>query len=277
MKIEDLLKKGFEELEEIEEGALKTRMLLADVLECHKEYLITHNDDKVDGSSKRKFLKGIERLKQGEPIQYVIEKAEFFGLEFFVNKDVLIPQPDTEVLVEEILENFSDKKEILDLCTGSGIIAISLKKNLKDSIVYASDISKKALKVAKKNAQKYKTDITYIYSNLFENIYKKFDLIVSNPPYIETSFLKKLPKEVKFEPELALNGGVDGLDFYRKIINQAKNHLKEDGVLAFEIGFDQKERVMELLYQEGYDNVYSKKDYAGNDRIVVAKNKSFKF
>ena len=221
MKIEDLLKKGIEELEYIDEGFLKSRMLLADCLECHREYLITHNNDKVAAKAKRKFLKGIERLKAGEPIQYVIEKTEFYGLEFYVNKNVLIPQPDTEILVGEILENFSSKKEILDLCTGSGAIAVSLKKNMKGAKIFASDISKKALNVAKKNAEKNKTEITFIKSDLFENIYKKFDLIVSNPPYIETGFLKKLPSEVKYEPVLALDGGKDGLNFYREIIKNS--------------------------------------------------------
>ena len=271
MIIEELLKKGFEELEYIDEGVLKTRMLLADVLDCHKEYLITHNEDKVDIKSKRKFFKGIDRLKQGEPIQYVLEKAEFYGLEFYVNKNVLIPQPDTEILVGEVLENFSNKKEILDLCTGSGAIAISINKNIKDARVFASDISKKALKVAIKNAEKYKLDIVFIKSDLFENIYKKFDLIVSNPPYIETDFLKKLPSEVKFEPILALDGGKDGLDFYRKIIKKSKEHLKENGVLALEIGFDQKDAVMNLMKEENFKDVYGKKDYGGNDRIVVGK------
>lgn len=271
MIIEELLKKGFEELEYIDEGVLKTRMLLADVLECHKEYLITHNDDKVDGRSKRKFLKGIERLKQGEPIQYVLEKTEFYGLEFFVNKNVLIPQPDTEILVGEVLENFSKKKEVLDLCTGSGAIAVSLKKNMKGSKVFASDISLKALNVAKKNAEKNRTEITFIKSDLFENIYKKFDIIVSNPPYIETSFLKKLPSEVKYEPVLALDGGKDGLDFYRKIITESKDHLKRNGILALEIGFDQREQVVKLMERANFKDVYCKKDYGGNDRIVVGK------
>ena len=244
-------------------------MLLADVLECHKEYLVIHNDDKVESKYTHKFLKGIERLKAGEPIQYVTEKAEFYGLEFYVNKNVLIPQPDTEVLVGEIIEKYSDKKEILDLCTGSGAIAVALKKNIKRSKVFASDISPKALKVAKKNADNYKFDITFIKSDLFENIYKKFDLIVSNPPYIETGFLKKLPSEVKCEPTLALDGGKDGLDFYRRIIKDAKTRLNKDGVLALEIGFEQKDRVVELMKNEGYKGVYCKKDYGGNDRIVV--------
>ena len=272
MRIEDLLKLGIEELEDFDEQAiLKSRMHLANVLGESREYLVIHSKEKVSGKIKREFLKGINRLKNGEPIQYVIGKTEFYGFEFLVNKDVLIPQPDTEILVEEILENFSDKKEILDLCTGSGAIGICLKKYLSKSKIYSSDISKKALKVARKNAEKNEVDIIFLESDLFKKIYKKFDLIVSNPPYIERSFLRKLPREVKFEPTLALDGGIDGLDFYREIVKNSKEHLKENGILALEIGFDQKEAVMKLLEQEGYKNIYSKKDYGGNDRIVVRK------
>ena len=272
MQIKELLKKGIEELEDVDEASLKVRMLLANLLEKNKEYLIIHSNDVIIGKVKRDFFYGIDRLKEGEPIQYIIKKAEFYGLDFFVTKDVLIPQPDTEILVEEIIENYSSKKEILDLCTGSGAIAISLKKNLVNSKVFASDISKKALTVAKKNAVKNEADIIFIESDLFENIYKKFDLIVSNPPYIEREFLKKLPIEVKHEPVLALDGGKDGLDFYRRIAKEAKQHLKNEGVLALEIGFDQREAVTKLLYQEDYKEVYCKKDFGGNDRIVVAKN-----
>ena len=272
MQIKELLKKGIEELEDVDEASLKVRMLLANLLEKNKEYLIIHSNDEIIGKVKRDFFYGIDRLKEGEPIQYIIKKAEFYGLDFFVTRDVLIPQPDTEILVEEIIEKYSEKKEILDLCTGSGVIAISLKKNLQYSKIFASDISKKAIVVAKKNAVKNEADIIFIESDLFENIYKKFDLIVSNPPYIEREFLKKLPIEVKHEPVLALDGGKDGLDFYRRIAKEAKQHLKNEGVLALEIGFDQREAVTKLLYQEDYKEVYCKKDFGGNDRIVVAKN-----
>ena len=272
MKIEDLLKFGIEELEDIDEQALlKSRMLLSHVLGESREYLVIHSKDKISGKIKREYLKGINRLKNGEPIQYVVGKTEFYGFDFIVNKDVLIPQPDTEILVEEILENFSYKNEILDLCTGSGAIGICLKKYMSNSKVYSSDISKEALKIANKNAEKNEVDIIFLESDLFKKIYKRFDLIVSNPPYIERSFLRKLPREVKFEPTLALDGGIDGLDFYRIITKEAKDHLKENGILALEIGFDQKEAVIQLLEQEGYEDIYSKKDYGGNDRIVVRK------
>ncbi|MBR3697543.1 MAG: peptide chain release factor N(5)-glutamine methyltransferase [Clostridia bacterium] len=271
MIIKELLKKGFNELKNTHDYMLKAKILLAYCLGESKEYLIIHYNDEVNSKVEENYLKGIQRLKNGEPLQYIIQKAEFFGLEFFVDKNVLIPQPDTEILVEEVLEKFSDKKEILDLCTGSGAIAISLKKNLINSQVYASDISYKALEITKKNAKINLVDINLIKSDLFENIDKKFELIVSNPPYIESDLINQLSLEVQSEPILALDGGKDGLDFYRRIIKDAKKYLKKDGILILEIGFNQKENVINILEKEGYIEIYSKKDYSGNDRIVIRK------
>ena len=278
MKIEDLLRIGLEKLNNIDEADLKLKMILSDLLKEDKSYLVIHKDREISGNIEAEFLKSVERLKQGEPVQYIIGKTEFYGLEFNVNSNVLIPQPDTEILVEEVIDiynknysNYNENITILDLCTGSGAIAISLKKNLNNVEVFASDISTKALEIAKKNANKNNTEITFIESDLFENINTKFDIIVSNPPYIERDVLKTLSEEVKHEPVLALDGGEDGLEFYRKIAKDAKSYLKENGILAIEIGFDQKDSVIKLLEQEGYKDIYSKKDYSGNDRIVVGK------
>ena len=278
MKIEDLLRIGLEKLNNIDEADLKQKMILSNLLKEDKSYLVIHKDREISGNIEAEFLKSVERLKQGEPVQYIIGKTEFYGLEFNVNSNVLIPQPDTEILVEEVIDiynknysNYNENITILDLCTGSGAIAISLKKNLNNVEVFASDISTKALEIAKKNANKNNTEITFIESDLFENINTKFDIIVSNPPYIERDVLKTLSEEVKHEPVLALDGGEDGLKFYRKIAEEAKNYLKENGTLALEIGFDQKDSVIKLLVQEGYKDIYSKKDYSGNDRIVVGK------
>ena len=278
MKIEDLLRIGLEKLNNIDEADLKLKMILSDLLKEDKSYLVIHKDREISGNIEAEFLNCVERLKQGEPVQYIIGKTEFYGLEFNVNSNVLIPQPDTEILVEEVIDiynknysNYNENITILDLCTGSGAIAISLKKNLNNVEVFASDISTKALEIAKKNANKNNTEITFIESDLFENINTKFDIIVSNPPYIERDVLKTLSEEVKHEPVLALDGGEDGLEFYRKIAKDAKSYLKENGILAIEIGFDQKDSVIKLLEQEGYKDIYSKKDYSGNDRIVVGK------
>ena len=194
MKIKELLKKGNDILKEynIEEYILKCRMLLSSLLGKDKEYLLIYDDQPVSENVKEDFFSGIEKIKNGLPIQYVINKQEFMCLNFFVNEYVLIPQPDTEVLVQEILQKINEKNKILDLCTGSGAIGISIASIMKDKNieVYLSDISKLALEVAKKNAKKNNVSVKVIESDLFENIYEKFDIIVSNPPYIETETIK---------------------------------------------------------------------------------------
>lgn len=281
MKIKDILKNGIEILEknDIEEATLKARMLLSNILEENKEYLIIHSEDEINDRIKDLYLEKIDRLKNCEPIQYIINKQEFMGFDFYVDSNVLIPQPDTEILVEEVLMiSKSIQKEnikILDLCTGSGAIAISLSKILENNkaTVYGSDISENALKIAEKNAIDNDSKIIFLNSDIFNNISQeyKFDVIVSNPPYIETEELKTLPEEVKNEPYIALDGGEDGLHFYREIIKNAKEYLKQDGYLAFEIGYNQKNQVENLLDEYGYKNIYSKKDLAGNDRVVIAQ------
>lgn len=282
MKVFEILEEGKMILKKIniEDCNLKLKLLLSDILNVKKEYLSININEDVDEIKKEEFFKKVELLKKNVPIQYIIGKQYFYGYEFLVNENVLIPQPDTEILVEEIIEyvydifekNKIDKINILDLCTGSGIIGICLKKKLGEKVdVYASDISNLALEVAKKNAEKLDVKITFIESDLFEYINKniKFDIIVSNPPYIKTDVIESLSEEVKKEPHLALDGKEDGLYFYKKIINLAKDYLKENGKLFFEIGYDQKEDVENIFYENNYINVYSKKDYGLNDRIVV--------
>ncbi len=282
MKIKDILTKASSILKEngIEDSNLKTRILLADLLGKNKEYLMIHDDEEIENGLSNIFFEKIERLKNHEPIQYVINKQEFMGLDFYVDKNVLIPQPDTENLVEEIIllteslrKNEKTELRILDMCTGSGAIAISISKLIRNCLVYASDISKEALKIAEENSSRNQANILFFESDLFEkisNLYK-FDIIVSNPPYIERNIIKTLSKEVQKEPILALDGGEDGLDFYRKIIEDAKKYLNQNGYLAFEIGYNQREDVERILVENGYKNVYSRKDLAGNDRIVVGQ------
>lgn len=283
MKIKEILKLGVNILKEknIEEANLKAKILLSDVLNKTKEYLIIHDEDEVNENEKKVFLEKIERLKNYEPIQYILNHQEFMGINFFVNEHVLIPQPDTENLVEEVLhiadkldKDVNEEIRILDLCTGSGAIAISLAKLLgKKTLIYASDISDEALKIAEENSMNNMVNVYFFKSNLFRkisNLYK-FDIIVSNPPYIETKELEYLPEEVKREPRLALDGGEDGLKFYKEISKEAKKYLLENGYLAFEIGYNQRESVENILIQEGYKNIYSRKDLSGNDRVVIAQ------
>ena len=252
---------------------------LAEVLGEGKEYLLIHGNDGLSSEIVDVYNKMIERVKNGEPIQYILNKQEFMGLDFYVDKNVLIPQPDTENLVEEVIAISEDIKKtkneirILDMCTGSGAIAVSLAKYVEKTLIYASDISENALKIAEENAIRNSVNVVFFKSDVFKNILLdfKFDIIVSNPPYIETKVIPELSKEVRLEPELALDGGEDGLKFYREIIKNAKDYLTEDGYLAFEIGYDQRESVMTLLRENGYKNVYFKKDLSGNDRVVVGQ------
>lgn len=279
MKIKDLLLQGISILKEdnIDDANIKARIILSDLLDKNKEYLMIHDEDEIEDGLNKIFLEKIERLKKHEPLQYIINKQEFMGYEFYVDKNVLIPQPDTENLVEEIiyLSEKIRKKElrILDMCTGSGAIAISISKLINNSLVYASDISKKALKIAEENSSRNQANVLFFESDLFDQISElyKFDIIVSNPPYIETDTIKILSEEVKNEPIIALDGGKDGLDFYRKISKKAKNYLNKGGYLAFEIGYNQKIDVEKLLKENEYKNIYSRKDLSGNDRIVVGQ------
>lgn len=275
MKIKEALLNGNKILKEnnVIEYNIKTRMLLSHILGKSKEFLMIHDEDEIDDKYCEKFFAEIENLKIGIPIQYITNNQEFMGANFFVNKNVLIPQPDTEILVQEILTKVKNEYKILDLCTGSGCIGISIlnlssEKNLD---VWLSDISDDALEVCKKNCEQNEVFGKIIKSNLFENINEKFNIIVSNPPYIETDTINTLDIEVRNEPKIALDGGIDGLDFYRLISKSAKSHLLPNGILGLEIGYNQKTEVIKILEKDGYIDIYSKKDYSGNDRIIICK------
>ena len=278
MKIKEVLNKGISELKSnnIEDSSIKARVLLASILKKPKEYIIIHDDEEIDETD---FFRGIYMLINNTPIQYITNNQEFMKMNFYVDENVLIPQPDTEILVEEVISLSKNNKEelnILDLCTGSGCIAISLAKYIENSNTTAIDISSKAIQIAKLNAEKnlVHRKIKFIESNMFNNIEEshKFDCIVSNPPYIKTKIIDTLSEEVKNEPKLALDGGEDGLFFYKIIAENAYKYLKQDGYLCLEIGYDQKEEVINLLEEIGkYKEIYSKKDLSGNDRIVIAK------
>lgn len=276
MNIQELLEYGRTNLIEKEEPYRLAKMLLKHLFQQDESYFLIHNEEQVDNETVEAYKKDAELLKQGKPIQYITHHQEFMGLPFYVDENVLIPQPDTETLVEEVLKNCKNKENlsILDLCTGSGAIGISLVKHIKNSQVTLTDVSKNALEIARKNAESNGVieQCEFVLSNMFEKIEGKFDIIVSNPPYIQTSVIATLDKEVQNEPKLALDGGADGLDFYRVIAENAWKYLKPNGILALEIGYDQKDEVIQLLEQtKHYREIVCKKDLGGNDRVVICK------
>lgn len=241
-------------------------------IEYNKFVMDMDNEFETDKSLEYEFISRIEKRKKHIPLQYIINKQNFYGLDLYVNESVLIPRYDTENIVDCIVKDFEGSKDIsvLDLCTGSGCIAISLKKNGFEK-VFALDISDKALEVAKHNAYIHNADITFIKSDLYKELPNdiRFDLIVSNPPYIRTGEIEKLDDEVKdFEPKLALDGGKDGLDFYKKILNLSKDFINKNGSLYFEIGYDQAKDVVDLAKKEGYYNIKIIKDLSGKDRGI---------
>ena len=281
MTISDAIKKGMIELKNvnIEEPKLKARLLMQYVLNKSRQYVIVNDMEQLDKAKEKQYLEEIKILKKGVPIEHITHQKEFMKLSFFVDKNVLIPRQDTEILVEEVI-NIAKKinaKKILDLCTGSGAIAVSLAKYLPQTEITAIDISNDALKIAKKNAisNNVQNQITFISSDMFTNLSEeKFDIIVSNPPYIKTNVIKNLDIQVQNEPYIALDGGKDGLDFYKKIINESYQYLKYSGYLCLEIGFDQKIDVIELIENtERFTGTYSKKDLFDNDRIIITRLK----
>lgn len=258
----------------IDEASLKTRILLASILSCNREELIIKTEEILKKEDEEKFLDGIERISKGYPVEYITNTKEFMKMKFFVDENVLIPRYDTEVLVEEVLKiaKNENKKEILELCTGSGIIAISLAKYLEDAKIIATDVSEEALNIAKRNARSLGQEerIKFVKSDMFEKINRKFDIIVSNPPYIKTDIIEEYSLE--YEPKIALDGGEDGLKFYRIIIEEGYKYLNEGGFIILEIGYDQKEEVIEIAKTSNqYKNVTCVKDLNGNDRVIIVQ------
>lgn len=305
MRYDELFLYGVKQLEKagIAEGKLNARLLLEYVCKTDRNTLLAHPELLVEKEQEKRYVNYIEQRAERIPLQHITGVQEFMGLEFYVNQNVLIPRQDTEILVEEVMPHLHDGMSILDMCTGSGCILISLMQYSNDCAGVGADLSDEALEVAEKNARRIlkeknihvksgfkdlkeakevkeaifpvQNEILFLQGDLFEALdlgektAVKFDIIVSNPPYISTDVIKTLEPEVAVhEPLTALDGGRDGLYFYRRIVKDAKKYLVRGGMLFFEIGFDQKETVSQLLKEAGFIDIETKKDYAGLDRVV---------
>lgn len=256
----------------IDEAELDARYILEYITGLNSAQYFIHSEDIIEKDKAEEFFRLIERRSKRIPLSYVIGTRDFFGLTFKVDENVLIPEQETELLVEEVIKH-SEGKSVLDMCTGSGCIAISIALFGKPSKVAASDISEKALKVARENAKSLKAgEISFIQGDMFENVTDKFDIIVSNPPYIETGEIDELMPEVRdYIPRLALDGDIDGLKFYRIISKEAVKKLNKNGRIFYEIGYNQSRAVASILLENGFTDVKIMKDYSGLDRIVMAK------
>ena len=245
-------------------------LLLTMACKIDHTYYYVHMDEEMGEVQIAEFQSLIDKRSERIPLQYITGEQEFMGLVFHVNSNVLIPRQDTETLVEEALKRARPGMKILDMCTGSGCVLISILKNVPGVDGYGVDISKQALLVAKENAKLNEVSAEFERSDLFSNVNGLYDLITSNPPYIPTAEIAALMPEVAdFEPLQALDGKEDGLYFYRKIIAEAKEYLNPEGWLLFEIGYDQGQSVSDMMRYAGYQDVCVILDLAGNDRVVA--------
>ena len=246
-----------------------TRLLMMYITSKDRGFIFAHGEDEMGEDDVAAFEAAIEQRLSHIPVQHITHVADFMGLEFKTSEGVLIPRIDTEFLVEEAMRFIPDGARVLDMCTGSGCILLSIMKYKNDIEGTAVDISDAALELTKANADKLGLSPTIIKSNLFENIERKFDYIISNPPYIRKSDIPGLMEEVReHDPHLALDGGDDGLDFYRILAKESKDYLISEGMILVEIGYDQGSDVKAIFEAEGYIDVTVLSDYAGNERVV---------
>jgi release factor glutamine methyltransferase len=277
MNIENILNKGIEILKErkISNPQLDSEILLSNSIKRDKKHIILNPKELLSAEQRETFKNLIERRKKGEPVAYLINKKEFWKDEFFVNKDVLIPRPDTELIIEQVLKIYSKdaKLQVLDIGTGSGCILLSIIKERLNFYGTGIDISKKSVNISKFNAKQLNLTnrVKFFHSSVDNFKIGKYDLIVSNPPYIKLLSLKYLEKDVaNFEPKLALSGGFDGFSEIRKVINNASSLIKKRGKFILEIGFNQKNKVKKILKKEGFYINKAIKDYGNNDRCIVS-------
>lgn len=273
MTYQQVYQRGKQILEEshIEDAAVDAWLFMEYVTGMTRTRFYVDGCLPMEDAKKEQYFQLIEKRTKRIPLQHLTGVQEFMGLAFFVNEHVLIPRQDTELLVleaEKKLERM-DNPKVLDMCTGSGCIAVSLKKRNPKIMCQAGDISEEALKVASENAKKLDTDIEFIRTDMFSNICGTFDMIVSNPPYIPTKVIESLEAEVRLhDPFAALDGKEDGLHFYRILAKEAPKYLKQGGWLYMEIGHDQSEAVQSLLKTAGFERIRTEKDLAGLDRVV---------
>ena len=277
MNIENILNEGIDILQKnkIANPQLDSEILLSNSIKRDKKHIILNPKEILNSEQLEKFNSLIERRKKGEPIAYLINKKEFWKDEFFVNKDVLIPRPDSELIIEQVLKIYSKDVhlQVLDIGTGSGCILLSILKERSNFYGTGIDISKKSINVSKFNAKQLNLTnrVKFFHSSVDNFNNGKYDMIVSNPPYIEQLSLKYLEKDVvNFEPKLALSGGFDGFSKIRKVINKASILIKKNGKFILEIGFNQKNKVIKILKEEGFYVNKAIKDYGNNDRCIIS-------
>lgn len=256
---------------EIVDAECDAWLLLEHVSGMNRAQFFLHQQDTVPDELEADYRGMLRKRAEHIPLQHLTGTQEFMGLEFQVSPDVLIPRQDTELLVEKLLPHVQGKR-VLDVCTGSGCIAISLAVLGKPEQMDAVDLSEKALIQAGKNAKRLGADVSFYRSDMLDEINGRYDVIVSNPPYIASDVVDELMLEVQeHEPRMALDGGADGLDFYHRLLAQAPERLLSGGLLAVEIGYDQREAVMELFREQGFTDVYCDRDLCGNDRVVMGR------
>ncbi len=263
---------GFFKEKQIVNPRLNAEYIISHVLGCKRFDLYLRFEEIVSLENRDKIKKMVIERAKSKPLQYVIGETEFYGYRFLVNESVLIPRPETEYLVEKIIAEIGSCNRILDIGTGSGAIAITLKKELPHLMVTAVDISTMALQVAKENAKLNQVEVEFVESDLFANLNKKFDVIVSNPPYIPKMEYDALDKEIlEYEPKSALLAEEDGLYFYRKILSESESYLNEKGRIYFEIGYNQSDRIKKIAENNGFTEIETVKDLNGFDRIMIIK------
>jgi len=283
MTIKELIAFGMDELSNTQNPRLDSELIIGYVLQKERLYLILNLEENIEESKEKKIKEYLSLRKSGTPIHYILKEREFMGMDFLVEESVLIPRPDTEILVEELIKelkesNLKEKKDLLgiEIGPGSGIIAISLLKEFSNLKIIACDINPSAIELTRKNSIRHgvKDRLDVREGSLFHKIEGniKVDFIVSNPPYIKKDVIKTLQIEIReHEPLDALDGGEDGLDFYRAIVRDGSNFLNKGGIMAFEIGYDQGEAVKTIMNGSGYEDISVYKDLAGLDRVVIGR------